>query len=269
MRDKSRWLTIGVLVLVAVALQGCDLSEKEIDDIYTAVEEALAGVEQKEIGILFPKPYCFPSAPISWAGKLTQSSPPPSLGFLRFEHCPAGSMTCTTFASLPMSFQTDGTIPRQGSTLAARCFAPNDMMNVYFTPIGGKVQAGAFLHFNFRFNVSDDGGGGGEIRTLRLIVQRRSRDGDTSGGGRAAGKVVMSPPGRDCVLSDRPHRKETLCIEDYQDGEEVTLTAIPDDDSEFRAWALACGAVSGPVCKVLMNAEIISVRAEFQPKESK
>lgn len=260
MAERLRGGLILTVLLTVVALQGCLLEEKLIRDSYSAVDGATAGVEKKVVGFELPANYCGIAKPVSWSGKITQSSPTPTMADLRFAKC-LGPI-CTTLVTYTMSIGPDGTIPKQVSTFPGACLEAGHGLNVYFTPWGGNVDLGAKLDFEFAYNISD---GDGAPRTLRVIVARRGE------GVRAGGKVLIAPPGPDseCVLSSmRPFLPQVQCSESYDASvAEVTLTAVPEDNAVFFVWADDCaGAGNNPVCTLPLDAEGKTARAVFKKK---
>ena len=70
--------------------------------------------------------------------------------------------------------------------------------------------------------------------------------------GTGSGKVTSSPAGIDCG---------TICNATFDSGKQVTLTAAPDNGSQFSGWSSACTNGSGP-CTVTMDKDK-NVTAKF------
>jgi streptogramin lyase len=72
--------------------------------------------------------------------------------------------------------------------------------------------------------------------------------------GTGDGTVVSNPAGIECGKT---------CVEDFETGEKVTLTASPDSESLFVSWkGCETGGAIGRTCKVTMN-EAKTVTAKF------
>lgn len=72
--------------------------------------------------------------------------------------------------------------------------------------------------------------------------------------GAGSGTVTSEPAGIDCG---------SACAAEYGAGEEVALTAVPDQGSAFVGWT-GCDRTSGVRCVVTMSAQRL-VSAEFEP----
>ena len=75
-----------------------------------------------------------------------------------------------------------------------------------------------------------------------------------SRGGGGAGSVSSEPIGIECG---------SLCSQEFEEGETLTLTATPDEGSTFSGWAGECASTSGNECEVTMSAAR-SVEASFE-----
>ena len=133
-------------------------------------------------------------------------------------------------------------------------------MNVYFTPIGGNVQAGAFLHFNFRYNVSDDGGPVDE-RTLVVVV---STEDDATGKVKVstdkAGKNECALPGPD---PKKPNKN--ICQFTYdvpEEGKPIVAVALPSE--RFGKWGDLCRGVKENFCEFLLIGNFDQVSAKLR-----
>ena len=73
--------------------------------------------------------------------------------------------------------------------------------------------------------------------------------------GTGSGTVSSEPAGIDCG---------SACAAEYAAGEEVVLTAVPDQGSAFAGWS-GCDRTSGVRCVVAMSSQRL-VTAEFEPK---
>ena len=73
--------------------------------------------------------------------------------------------------------------------------------------------------------------------------------------GTGTGTVTSSPSGIECG---------SLCSQEFEEGEAVTLIATPGEGSEFSGWSGECASVSGNECKVTMSAAR-AITAEFSP----
>ena len=71
--------------------------------------------------------------------------------------------------------------------------------------------------------------------------------------GTGSGTVTSDPAGIDCG---------SLCAQEFEEGETVTLTATPAEGSSFAGWSGECASTSGDECKVTMSAAR-SVEASF------
>ncbi len=77
--------------------------------------------------------------------------------------------------------------------------------------------------------------------------------------GTGAGYVDSSPAGIDCGRNANGHSD---CLEAYEEGAPVTLTAHPDPGSEFNGFAGGPCTGTAPTCTVTMNEEYV-VKATF------
>ena len=93
-----------------------------------------------------------------------------------------------------------------------------------------------------------------DVVTATFQLKTFALDVNTTGSG--SGSVTSSPAGIDCG---------STCMQDYEIDTPITLTAVPDANSEFVGWGGACSG-SQNTCNVTLT-DALSVTAEFALKE--